>query len=80
MRKSDMHLVRTAIPILILIFMAISSRCFGQAADTTYKVNAVVGLGYSYFFSPLSELDGFNPHSFNATARIMWQPEHLLRI
>src|SRR3989304_6623140 len=80
MRKNDMNSKKTLISILIFTFIAISSRCFGQLTDTTYKVNAVVGLGYSYFFSSLSELNGFNPHSFNATARIMWQPEHLLRV
>lgn len=75
-----MRLTKMAIPILIFTFMAISCKCFGQTTDTTYKVNAVFGLGYSYFISSLAELDGFNPHSFNATARIMWQPEHLLRV
>ena len=80
MRKNDMNSKKTLISILIFTFIAISSRCFGQTTDTTYKVNAVVGLGYSYFLSSLSELNGFNPHSFNATARIMWQPEHLLRV
>ena len=80
MRKNDMRFTKTLITILIFPLMAISSKSFGQTADTTYKVNAVVGFGYSYFISSLSELDGFNPHSFNATAKIMWQPEHLLRV
>lgn len=75
-----MHLVKTAIPFLILFSIVISSNCFGQTTDTTYKVNAVLGLGYSYYISSLTELDGFNPHSFNATVKIMWQPEHLLRV
>jgi len=81
MRKNDfMRLINTKI-LLITIFLIVASfRCFGQGADTTYKVNAIVGLGYSYFITSLAELDGLNPHSFNATAKVMWQPEHLLRV
>lgn len=61
-------------------FAAYSYSCFGQAQDTTYKVNAVFGFGYSYFLTSLSNLDGLNQHSFNSTLKIMWQPEHLLRV
>lgn len=64
----------------LLFSLVLSIKCFSQSADTTYKVNTIIGFGYSYFITSLSELDGFNPHSFNATAKIMWQPEHLLRV
>lgn len=64
----------------LLFSLALSLKCFAQSADTTYKVNAIIGLGYSYFLTSLNNLDGFNAHSFNATAKIMWQPEHLLRV
>jgi len=81
MLKNDcMQLTKTKILFITFVSIVISSRCFGQDADTTYKVNAIVGLGYSYFITSLAELDGLNPHSFNATAKVMWQPEHLLRV
>lgn len=81
MLKNDfMRLTKAKILFTALISIAISSDCFAQEADTTYKVNVIVGLGYSYFITSLAELDGLNPHSFNATAKIMWQPEHLLRV
>lgn len=80
MRKSEMRLVKAVISILIFTIMIFSARSFGQSSDTTYKVNAVLGFGYSYFITSLSELEGLNPHSFNATVKIMWQPEHLLRV
>ncbi len=71
---------RAKIIFSLLFSIVLSIKCFSQSADTTYKVNAILGIGYSYFLTSLSELDGFNPHSFNATAKIMWQPEHLLRV
>lgn len=81
MQKNDlMQLTKTKILFITFVSIAISSSCFAQDADTTYKVNVIVGLGYSYFLTSLAELDGLNPHSFNATAKIMWQPEHLLRV
>ena len=64
----------------LLFSIVLSIKCFSQSADTTHKVNAIIGIGYSYFLTSLSELDGFNPHSFNATVKVMWQPEHLLRV
>jgi hypothetical protein len=75
-----MHSAKNFVPFLIFTWVTFFSNAYSQNADTTYKVNAVLGLGYSYFISSLSELGGFNPHSFNATAKIMWQPEHLLRV
>lgn len=75
-----MRCTKTFIPILISALIVFSTKGYSQSTDTTYKVNAIVGLGYSYFISSLSELSGFNPHSFNATAKIVWQPEHLLRV
>lgn len=81
MQKNDgMCSIKTKILFITIFSIAASFRCFAQKTDTTYKVNAIVGLGYSYFITSLAELDGLNPHSFNATAKIMWQPEHLLRV
>ena len=71
---------RAKIIFSLLFSIVLSLKCFAQSADTTYKVNAIIGIGYSYFLTSLGELDGFNPHSFNATAKVMWQPEHLLRV
>lgn len=65
---------------LLFVSLVISLNLNAQNSDTTYKVNAVIGLGYSYFISSLTEFDGYNPHSYNATLKIMWQPEHLLRV
>lgn len=80
MRKSKMHSAKGNVAILIFALYIFSSSTYSQNTDTTYKVNAVFGLGYSYFISSLDNLVGFNPHSFNATAKVMWQPEHLLRV
>lgn len=81
MLKNDlMQLTKIKILFTTFISIAISFNCFAQEADTTYKVNVIAGLGYSYFITSLAELDGLNPHSFNATVKIMWQPEHLLRV
>ncbi|MFH1194221.1 MAG: outer membrane beta-barrel protein [bacterium] len=72
--------IRSKISIMILFSIIISIECFAQENDTTYNVNAVIGLGYSYYISSFINDDGFNPHSFNLTAKFMWQPEHLLRV
>jgi hypothetical protein len=79
-KNYSMPPIKTKILFITIFLIAIYSQNFGQQSDTTYKVNAIVGLGYSYFLTSLTELDGLNPHSFNATAKIMWQPEHLLRV
>src|SRR3989304_3649242 len=51
MRKNEMRLVKGVISILIFTIMIISPKSFGQSSDTTYKVNAVLGFGYSYFIT-----------------------------
>ncbi|NWF88389.1 MAG: hypothetical protein HXY50_02900 [Ignavibacteriaceae bacterium] len=71
---------KTKILAAAFFFLILSFKNAAQTTDTTYKVNAIFGLGYSYFLTSLSELDGLNPHSFNSTIKIMWQPEHLLRV
>jgi hypothetical protein len=75
-----MSIAKIKIFFTVLFIIVFSLKCFSQSADTTYKVNAILGLGYSYFLTSLNNLVGFNANSFNATAKIMWQPEHLLRV
>lgn len=79
MQKNN-HMRATKTLFITFVSIVMSSSCFAQDTDTTYKVNVIAGLGYSYFITSLAEFDGLNPHSFNATAKIMWQPEHLLRV
>ena len=80
LKNEVMIVIKTKILFVIILLIAVASYCPGQVSDSTYKVDAILGLGYSYFLTTLSELDGLNQHSFNSTLKIMWQPEHLLRV
>ncbi|MBK7867603.1 MAG: hypothetical protein IPJ75_11840 [Ignavibacteriales bacterium] len=61
---------------LIVILMGIATP---QIKDSLYSLNLEVGAGYSYHLTDLNMPD-INLHGLNGTLRIMWQPEHLLRI
>lgn len=50
-----------------------------QSKDSLYSLNLEVGAGYSYHLTDL-DIPDINLHGFNGTIRIMWQPEHLLRM
>ena len=52
---------------------------FAPIQAQTYQVNSYIGLGYSRFISDMN-LDGLNKNGYSGTLRIMWKPEHLLRI
>ena len=45
----------------------------------TYQLNGFIGLGYSRFISDMN-FDGLNKNGYSGTLRLMWQPEHLLKI
>ncbi len=65
--------------ILIIIILAFVPQLFAQNDESKYSVNAIAGAGYGIFFTDLNS-KGLNNHGFNGSLRIMWQPEHLLRI
>ena len=64
--------------LLFLVVISIST-ITPQSKDSLYSLNLEVGAGYSYHLTDLNMPD-VNLHGFNGTLRIMWQPEHLLRI
>ena len=63
----------------MLFFAGIAVNVVAQENTPPYRVNVSIGSGYSYYITSL-EMNSMNKHSFNATAKIMWQPEHLLRV
>ncbi|NOY05281.1 MAG: hypothetical protein GXO82_01390 [Chlorobi bacterium] len=65
--------------IFVFFFASITVDGFAQEDTPLYRVNVSIGSGYSYYITSL-EMNSMNKHSFNATAKIMWQPEHLLRV
>lgn len=67
-------LIKTLSLIVILTGIATS-----QSKDSLYSLNLEAGAGYSYHLTDL-DIPDINLHGFNGTLRIMWQPEHLLRI
>lgn len=74
-------ITRYQIKILFIIVISFyPADLSAQSIDTTYEVNTFIGAGYSYYISTFDKYAGFNPHSYNLSFRIMWQPEHLLRI
>ncbi len=63
--------------LLFLIVFAVHA--FAQENEPPYEVNVSIGAGYSYYITSLG-MNSMNKHSFNATAKLMWKPEHLLRV
>lgn len=50
-----------------------------RSQETLYKVNITFGGGYSYYISSL-QIDKLKKFQPGFTTRIMWQPEHKLRV
>lgn len=67
--------------ILVIIFFLLSNTVPLQAesSDNEYRLNTYIGMGYNRFISNLEE-NGLNKNGFNVTLRILWKPEHLLRV
>jgi len=68
----------------ILIMQVVLLFCFSfsilsEEKGKPYELNAFAGVGYNRFISGLQE-EGLNKNGFNATLRVMWSPEYLLRI
>lgn len=65
---------KTSIYFLLLVVIFFSSL---QAQ--TYKVNGFAGFGYARFITDI-EGSGLDKNGYSGTFRIMWQPEHQLRV
>lgn len=65
--------------IISLIIIGVSPAAFAQETDDFYYLNTYAGAGYGFFLTDL-ETEGLSSNGFNGYLRIMWQPEHLLRI
>jgi hypothetical protein len=64
---------------LVLFLYGFSVSIMAGDAETPYQLNAYIGIGYNRFISSLNE-DGLNKNGFNGTLKILWKPEHLLRV
>lgn len=51
----------------------------GLTSAQTYSVNGYLGVGYARFLTDM-DTDGLNQNGYNAKIRLMWTPEHLLRV
>lgn len=72
--------MRANLKIVALILLFCSSQVlWAQSRDVGYKVNLDLGFGYSYYLTSL-EYENLHYRPFVLTTRLMWQPEHLLRI
>jgi hypothetical protein len=49
------------------------------ALAQTYYLNGYAGVGYARFLTDM-DLPGLNQNGFNSKIRLMWQPEHRLRV
>ena len=52
---------------------------FSNGQAQTSRLKATFGLGYGRFITDMS-LSGLNKNGYSGMLRIMWQPEHLLRV
>jgi hypothetical protein len=51
----------------------------GAAHSQTYYLNGYAGFGYARFLTDM-DFDGLNKNGYNFKLRLMWQPEHMLRV
>lgn len=61
------------------IIFLLNSEYLAQPNEPLYNVSFELGSGLTRYVTSITRL-GVNKYSFNATARIMWQPEHLLSV
>ena len=53
----------------------------GQEQDSMYALVLYAGAGYSRNFSPFGDApEGLRRNGLGASVRVMWKPEHLLRV
>ena len=64
---------------LMLFTILLFSSVRAQNSGDPYYLRASVGAGYGRFITDMN-LNGLNKNGFASTIRVMWQPEHLLRI
>ena len=62
------------ISVLSIVVVSISS-----IQGHVYQVKGSVGLGYARFITDM-DTDGLNKNGYSGTIRVMWKPEHLLRV
>lgn len=65
--------------IITVLTLFFTVTLFAQKVDSTYHVNLGIGSGYSYYVTSL-DMKSLNKHSFTVITRLMWQPEHILRV
>ncbi len=66
--------------ILYIIFFIALSQTFAQSNEEKYNFNLDIGIGPSKYVSGLDYENYHNTHPFSLTFRLMWEPEHRLRI
>ncbi len=65
----------------ILALLVVAGTVTLQAQDTTYSLTVFAGGGYSRNVSKFDvPVDGLRRNVFGGTVRVMWKPEHLLRV
>jgi len=65
---------RVLFPVIILLSVS-----FSQALAQTYYLNLEGGAGYARYITDMDQ-SGLNQNGIASSIRVMWQPEHLLRI
>lgn len=70
---------KTIFFLLVICLVCLSITITAQEVEKPYQLNAFLGIGYNRFISGLEE-KGLNKNGFNATVRVMWSPEYLLRV
>ena len=65
--------------LLLLISISAFSRVSAQKSDSLYHLNLDVGIGPSVHLTDI-DFEGQQSSQFMGTFRLMWEPEHLLRL
>jgi len=72
-------IIKILLSLLLLVSVAITD-VTAQENDSLYNINLDVGLGPAFYFTKMDYENFYGNYPFVFTFRVMWEPEHLLRL
>ena len=68
-------------PLLVAVLLILIGTTPVQSQDSLYTLTAYVGVGFTRNFSEFAApVQGLDQNGFTGSIRVMWKPEHLLRV
>src|SRR4051812_4612212 len=66
---------------MILVFTGMAGIALGQRMDSTLRMSAMIGTGWTHYYNSLVVgHEGLKNNFLGSSLRIMWEPEHRLAV